>query len=304
MNGHPPESESEHFSPYRQDGKLYGFVCIVTGATQPVGRAIVTELATHGAACIYACSSPGDDSAGSLAEEVLKVSPSTKVIGYPFGLASEEETLGLIDDVLNTWGRLDVYVTSSGLLGPSSITETTPADLYKLFEANSMAPFFALKYAPPAMAKTTPKGSYPNAAPKDRAYGSIVVVSSVASTYGGCWGAGYTMTCHAALGVVRAGVATLKGTGVRINCISPGQIDIGVDLKGFDMRGLSAQFPPSSLQSGEGRREIVGLERAGVPGEVGRVAGFLASSFSSYITGHNMVVDGGASVMNPLTIPI
>ncbi len=103
---------------------------------------------------------------------------------------------------------------------------------------------------------------------------------SVASTYGGCWGAGYTMTCHAALGVVRAGVATLKGTGVRINCISPGQIDIGVDLKGFDMRGLSAQFPPSSLQSGEGRREIVGLERAGVPGEVGRVAGFLASSFS------------------------
>ncbi|KAK0823124.1 hypothetical protein LTR91_021952, partial [Friedmanniomyces endolithicus] len=109
MNGHPPESESEHFSPYRQDGKLYGFVCIVTGATQPVGRAIVTELATHGAACIYACSSSssslgGDDFAG-LEAEVHKVSPSTKVIGYPFGLASEEETLGLIDDVLNTWGR-------------------------------------------------------------------------------------------------------------------------------------------------------------------------------------------------------
>jgi NAD(P)-dependent dehydrogenase (short-subunit alcohol dehydrogenase family) len=53
------------------------------------------------------------------------------------------------------------------------------------FEANSMAPFFALKYAPPAMAKTTPKGNYPNAAPKDQAYGSIIVVGSVASTYGG-----------------------------------------------------------------------------------------------------------------------
>jgi hypothetical protein len=36
---------SEHFSPYRSDGKLYGFVCVVTGATQPVGKAIVTELA-------------------------------------------------------------------------------------------------------------------------------------------------------------------------------------------------------------------------------------------------------------------
>ncbi|KAK4993507.1 hypothetical protein LTR50_000437 [Elasticomyces elasticus] len=154
------------------------------------------------------------------------------------------------------------------------------------------------------MAKTTPKGSYPNAAPKDSAYGSIIVVSSVASTYGGCWGPAFTMSCHAALGVVRAGVATLKGTGIRINCISPGQIDIGVDLKGFDMRGLSAQLPPASLQSDEVRKQVVGLERAGLPKEVGRVAGFLASGFSSYVTGANMVVDGGASVMNPLTVPI
>lgn len=39
------ESESDHFSPYRADGKLYGFICVVTGANQPVGAAIVTELA-------------------------------------------------------------------------------------------------------------------------------------------------------------------------------------------------------------------------------------------------------------------
>lgn len=48
-----------------------------------------------------------------------------------------------------------------------------------------MAPFFALKYAPPAMAKTTAKKNYPNATPKDQKYGSIIVVSSTASTYGG-----------------------------------------------------------------------------------------------------------------------
>ncbi|KAI7219335.1 NAD(P)-binding protein [Hortaea werneckii] len=303
MNGQQ-ETESQHFSPYRSDGKLYGFVCIVTGATQPVGKAVVHELAAHGAACIYACSSSPSDDYASLAEEVNKQHPSTKVIGYPFKLANEEDTLALIDDVLNAWGRLDVYVTSSGLLGPPSITETTPADLYKLFESNSMAPFFALKYAPAAMSKTAPKGSYPNAAPKDQAYGSIVVVSSVASTYGGCWGPAFTMSSHAALGVVRAGVATLKGSGVRINCISPGQIDIGVDLGSFDRRGLSDQFPPSSLQSKKVQHDIVGLERAGLPSEVARVAGFLASGFSSYITGSNMVVDGGATTMNPLTIPI
>lgn len=87
----------------------------------------------------------------------------------------------------------------------------------------------------------------------------------------GCWGPCYTMSSHAALGVVRAGVAVLKGekdrfsplearggidssetgSGVRINCISPGQIDIGVDLHNFDMRGMTSQLPPANLQSKE-----------------------------------------------------
>jgi len=298
------EMDSKHFSPYRPDGKLYGFVCVVTGASQPVGQAIIKELATHGAACIYACDKGTSSSYNSLIAAVAETSPSTKIIGYPFNTSAEEETLTLIDEILNSFGRLDVWVCSSGLLGPSSISLTTPADLQKCFEANSMAPFFALKYAPPAMAKLCDRGKYENAAPKDIKYGSIVVVSSVASTYGGCWGPCYTMSSHAALGVVRAGVAVLKGSGVRINCISPGQIDVGVDLQNFDMRGMAAQFPPASLQSKETQEKDIGLERAGLPVEVGRVAGFLASGFSSYITGANLVVDGGASVMNPLTVPI
>lgn len=212
------------------------------------------------------------------------------MIDYPYSISSEHDTLVLIDEALNAYGRIDVWVTSSGLLGPASIDATTPQDLQKCFEANSLAPFFALKYAPHAMEKTTKKGSYPNAAPKDQRYGSIIVISSTASQYGGCWGPCFTMSSHAALGVVRAGVATLKGTGVRINCISPGQIDMGVSLQGLDMKGMSAQLPPAQLQSPEVQKNAIGLERAGLPAEVGRVAGFLASGFSSYITGANLVV--------------
>jgi len=134
---------------------------------------------------LKACDRATDTGYEVLEAEVAKTSPNTKIIGYPFNIAKEDETLALIDDVLNSWGRLDIWVCSSGLLGPSSLEATTPADLQKCFEANSMAPFFALKYAPPAMAKMTPKKGYPNAAPKDQRYGSIIVVSSVASTYGG-----------------------------------------------------------------------------------------------------------------------
>lgn len=300
--------DADNFSPYRSDGKLYGFVCVVTGATQPIGKAITLELAAHGAACIYACSSEPDAHSAytSLATAVNAIYPTTKVIGYPYALATEESTLSLIDDILNSWGRLDVWVTSSGLLGPPSIADTSPADLRMCFEANAMAPFFALKYAPPAMQKTTTgeAGRYAGAVPKEVAWGSIVVVSSVASTYGGCWGPCFTMSSHAALGVVRAGVASLKGSGVRINCISPGQIDMNIDLKGFDMCGMSSQLPPSSLQSEKAQKEHIGLERAGLPQEIAKVVGFLASGFSSYITGANLVVDGGATAMNPLTVPI
>ena len=130
------------------------------------------------------------------------------------------------------------------------------------------------------------------------------MVSSTASQYGGSWGPCYTMSSHAALGVVRAGVATLKGTGVRINCISAGQIDVGDSSLGLDLKGTTAQLPPAQIQSSEVQKSTIGLERAGLPAEVGRVAGFLASGFSSYITGVNLVVDGGASVMNPLMVPI
>ncbi|KAM0283604.1 hypothetical protein ACHAQH_002382 [Verticillium albo-atrum] len=289
------------FSPYRPDGKL------------PVGQAIIEELATHGAASIYACDHlASDESYAPLLSKLAQHAPNTKIIPYPFHIAKEEDTLTLIDEILAAFGRLDVWVSSSGLLGPASIAETTPQDLQRCFEAHSMAPFYALKYAPPAMAKLTERQAYPNAAPKTQAYGSVVVVGSVAGTYGGCWGPAYTMASHAALGVVRAGVAVLKGTGVRVNCISPGQIDVGVDLHGVgfagcsfrrqsadddqsDVKGMNAQFPPASLQTKEASEATVGLERAGNPEEVARVAGFLASGFSSYVNGANLIVDGGAS---------
>lgn len=86
----------------------------------------------------------------------------------------------------------------------------------------------------------------------------------------------------------------------------------------MDMRGMTAQFPPASLQTQEvsapppfppplhgmiailtsviqAREQTIPLERAGNPQEIARVAGFLASGFSSYVNGANLVVDGGAS---------
>lgn len=77
----------------------------MTGATGSIGRAVVSELAAHGAAVVYACSSEPTNDFKSLVDEVNEKYASTKVIGYPFKQANEEGTLALIDDVLNAWGR-------------------------------------------------------------------------------------------------------------------------------------------------------------------------------------------------------
>lgn len=85
------------------------------------------------------------ESYGPLISRLNERWPNTKIIPYPFNVAKEDETLVLIDEILNNFGRLDVWVSSAGLLGPASIAETTPDDLQRCFEAHSMAPFFALK---------------------------------------------------------------------------------------------------------------------------------------------------------------
>lgn len=177
-----------------------------------------------------------------------------------------------------------MWVCASVTPGPKSVASTTPADLTSSFEHNALSPFFALKYAPAAMQKMTAKGLYSNASPKDQSYGSIVVVTSTACEKA-VDGPAFTMSCHAALGVVRSGVSVLKGSGVRINAISHSGIDMRGEVKATNGNGTVPV-------AGKGARD-----RVGSPAEVGRVVGFLASGFSSYITGSNIKVDGGEGVL-------
>jgi cytidine deaminase len=201
----------------------------------PIAHTCVFPNSSHFSSPLACDKTASATSYTGLATRLAESHPNTTLIPYPFDVTSEDATLSLIDECLAAFGRLDVWVSSSGLLGPASVHDTTPDDLTRCFEAHSLAPFFALKHVPAAMGKLTEEGArwaYPNATPKKQKYGSIVVVSSVAGGYGGCWGPAYTMAAHAAMGVVRSGVKVLKGTGVRINAVSPGQVDVGVDLEG------------------------------------------------------------------------
>lgn len=96
------------------------------------------------------------------------------------------------------------------------------------------------------------------------------------------------MASHAALGMVRSGVVSLKGKGVRINCITAGQVAAGDAANGTSQNGIRIE---------KDQQYVVGPGRSGLPQEVARVVGFLASGFSSYVNGANIMVDGGASAL-------
>ncbi|GAO52647.1 hypothetical protein G7K_6719-t1 [Saitoella complicata NRRL Y-17804] len=269
----------EYASPYHPQGKLYGFVCVVTGAgpKNAIGYSTVLELAAHGVAVIYAIDTtlPNLD---ALVSACASTSPNTKILGVELDVNGEQGHLELIDDILNLWGRLDVWVSTSTALGPGHLTSTGPGGLTETMVAEAVAPFWAVKWAPGAMKKVCSKRDYPNAAPKKSSFGSIIVVTHTASQVAGPWGPALVMASHAALGVVRSGCRELAGTGVRINAISAGVIE----HRGREEAAVVKGVP---------------LMRAGKPEEVGKVVGFLASGFSSYVNGANIVVDGGATAV-------
>ena len=124
-------------------------------------------------------------------------------------------------------------------------------------------------------------------------------MGSTASTLGGSppgvGGPAETMAAHAALGVVRSGVEALGGTtAVRVNYISMGEV-------GEEDEEREGEVGPSSVREGEGTGKGegtgMGASKKGTPTEVARVVGFLASAFSAFVNGSNIVVDGGATAV-------
>ena len=196
------ESESDHFSPYRADGKLYGFVCVVTGANQPVSSAIAVGLAgIHQ----YPQKSNSGLALGQLHSPwrnlhlylylhlhllILRPSPRTSAKRIPTPKSSTTLTLSPPNKAhspSSTKPSIPGAVLTSGSARPASLTHppSTPQRLPTCRNALSQLHDALLRtqIAPACYGED----NYPNAAPKDQRYSSIVVVSSTVSPYGGCW---------------------------------------------------------------------------------------------------------------------
>jgi NAD(P)-dependent dehydrogenase (short-subunit alcohol dehydrogenase family) len=180
----------------------------------------------------------------------------------------------VIEATAQRHGRLDILVNNAGISLPRTLLETSEEDYAALFETNVRSMFFATKWAAELMVR---QGS-----------GSIVSIASVSAIRGQEERAAYCGTKGAVLQITRAAALELASAGVRVNAVSPGVVDTPL-LRNTRFPGSTN---PAELVSQLGPAVPIG--RVGLPEDIARAVLYLASDEAAWVTGTNLVIDGGA----------
>jgi len=168
-------------------------------------------------------------------------------------------------------GRLDVLVNNAGVFLAAPLHETSLEDFRRLQEVNQVGVFLGMRTIAPLM---TERGS-----------GSIINLSSIAGRMGAPYLTAYAASKWAVRGMTKCVAKELAAAGVRVNSLHPGQIDT-------DMHTRQAERTPELID-----KLVAGIpmRRIGTPHEVADAAVFLAADESRYVTGSEIVVDGGVN---------
>lgn len=245
--------------------KLAGKVAIVTGASKGIGAAIAESLAAEGASVIvnYSTSKEGADHV--VAEITRK---GGKAAAVQANMSDESDIKRLFSETLKKFGKLDVLVNNAGVYEFVPLENTTPELFHKMFNVNVLGLLLASKEAAKCFGNSG---------------GSIVNISSVASTAAVPTASIYSATKAAVNAITRCLGAELGPRKIRVNAVDPGIVETeGTQTGGF----LEGDF----------RKEVethTPLGRIGKPQDIAPAVVFLASDDASWITGETLSISGG-----------
>jgi len=249
---------------------LKGKKAIITGGSSGIGEATVKVFAREGADITIAdINDAGADVAKSICDN------GGKATFIKTDMTKFSEIQGLFEQHMERCGKLDILFNnvSWGSLS-TSVADTSEEDLDKMLATNFKSVFLASKLAAPIMTKA--------------GKGSIINTSAGSAREGLAWpnlGA-YIGSKGAVISFTRALAVELSPHGVRVNSLNPGVVDTPM-LRGF----ASRQSDPDGFWANLENMQL--LKRVGQPEELANAALFLASDNSSYVTGTDMLVDGG-----------
>jgi NAD(P)-dependent dehydrogenase (short-subunit alcohol dehydrogenase family) len=254
-----------------RDMRLDGRIVIVTGASSGFGRATAVRVAEEGASVVIA----DIDERGGRDSAVLVEKAGGEAELVVGDIATESGARGMVESTLARFGTLDVLVNNAGIAsGLFDDTWDAPEETWdRIIRVDLKSVYLCSRAVIPTMLA---KGS-----------GSIVNVASIAATRS-VGGSPYAAAKAGILGYTRHVAAELGARGVRMNCVSPGFMR--TPMTTGERLGLDHAAQEERLAA-MGRRAP--MQRTGTVQDIAAAIAYLASDDASYITGQEIVVDGG-----------
>lgn len=261
--------------------KLEGKVAIITGASKGIGEGIATVFAKYGAKLVLA----------ARGERILEVAKNFKeqgveAIAMQVDVTNKASVEELIKKTVETYGTIDILVNNAGVceLGDFLTSDDRQRDYH--IDINIKGVWNVTKAVLPYM--------------KERKSGNIVVMSSVTGDMVADPGeAAYATTKAALVGFTKAIARESAEYNVRINAICPGYVRTPL------VDGMAVQSNPEDPESViQGIADAVPLKRLADPKEIGELAAFLSCEESSYITGTQIVIDGGSTLPETISMGV
>jgi NAD(P)-dependent dehydrogenase (short-subunit alcohol dehydrogenase family) len=242
--------------------RLAGKIALVTGGTTGIGLATARLFQQEGATVVVTGKNP---KTLAIARQEL----AGRIEVWPSDSGNEADVAKLFAGVAERFGRLDILFLNAAIVPRGTIAEMTPESFDETFRINVKGPWLALKHATPLLA----------------AGGAVVLNGSVNARLGWPGSSAYAASKAALRSLGRTAASELAARGVRVNVLSPGPTDSGIIDKMMNAEaaaGTKAHLADKIL-----------LKRLGRLDEIARAALFLASDDSSFMTGEEIVVDGG-----------
>jgi NAD(P)-dependent dehydrogenase (short-subunit alcohol dehydrogenase family) len=255
---------------------LKGKVAVITGGGSGIGRATAMRLAADGVRVAVL---------GRTADELEEVvgeieGKGGEALARTADIAEAEEIRGAIGGIVEEWGRIDILFANAGVNGVwAAIEDLEPDEWQQTISINLNGTFFTLKYAVPYLKK---RG------------GSIIINSSVNGTrvFSNTGATAYASTKAAQVAMAKMLALELAGDRVRVNVICPGAIETSIsentEQRDIEQEGVPVEFP-------EGWHPLRG--EPGSSEDVAQLVHFLSSDAARHITGTEIWIDGGESLI-------
>ncbi|MCZ4118530.1 SDR family NAD(P)-dependent oxidoreductase [Streptomyces sp. H39-S7] len=251
-------------------GKLDGRVVLITGAARGQGEQEARLFAAEGANVVLA--DVLDEQGEALAKEIGE---SARYVHLD--VSREEDWTAAVTATTEAFGRLDGLVNNAGILRFNELA-STPLEEYQLVvQVNQVGAFLGMRAAIPAI--------------EAAGGGTIVNTASYTALSGMALLTSYAATKAAIVGMTRVAAMEVAAKGIRVNAMCPGAID--TPMSNPSHLDPDSDLAASSAALDDFYRKLVPMGRIGQPAEVAKLALFLTSDDSSYITGQPFVIDGG-----------